>query len=49
MFKIKDILIDDSVQAYAHVNSTPFSPASGAYIFRPLYPEAIPVSIARRM
>ncbi len=37
------------VQGYAHVNSTPFLPASGAYVFRPLFPEALPVSILRRM
>ncbi|CAF4650839.1 unnamed protein product [Rotaria socialis] len=35
--------------SYSHVNSTPFSPASGAYIFRPLFPEALPVSVARRI
>ncbi|CAF4682551.1 unnamed protein product, partial [Rotaria sp. Silwood2] len=35
--------------SYSHANSTPFSPASGAYIFRPLFPEALPVSVARRI
>ncbi|CAF3185467.1 unnamed protein product [Rotaria sp. Silwood2] len=36
-------------KGYSHANSTPFSPASGAYIFRPLFPEALPVSVARRI
>ncbi|CAF1141929.1 unnamed protein product [Rotaria sordida] len=35
--------------SYAHANSTPLSPASGAYIFRPLFPEALPVSITRHI
>ncbi|CAF1158677.1 unnamed protein product [Adineta steineri] len=30
---------------YAEGKTTPFSPASGAYIFRPLHPEAFPVSL----
>ncbi|CAF3311727.1 unnamed protein product [Rotaria sp. Silwood2] len=36
-------------KGYSHANNTPFSPASGAYIFRPLFPEALPVSVARRI
>ncbi|CAF1413328.1 unnamed protein product [Adineta ricciae] len=34
---------------YAHVNSSAVSPSSGAYIFRPLFPQAQPVSILRRI
>ncbi|CAF4750611.1 unnamed protein product [Rotaria sp. Silwood1] len=36
-------------KSYSHANSTPFSPASGAYIFRPLFPEALPVSVTRHI
>ncbi|CAF4157331.1 unnamed protein product, partial [Adineta steineri] len=34
---------------YAEGKTTPFSPASGAYIFRPLHPEAFPVSLVARI
>ncbi|UJR12010.1 hypothetical protein I4U23_016188 [Adineta vaga] len=34
---------------YTHNHSSAVSPASGAYIFRPLFPEAQPVSVLRRI
>lgn len=38
-----------SIQGYTGNRTAPIIPASGAYIFRPLLPEPIPVGLIRRM
>jgi hypothetical protein len=37
------------IQGYTGNKTAPVIPASGAYIFRPLLPEPLPVSLIRRM
>lgn len=37
------------VQGYPGSDVTPELPASGAYVFRPLFPDALPVSLIRTM
>jgi hypothetical protein len=37
------------IQGYTGEGTAPVIPASGAYIFKPLFPEPLPVSLIRTM
>jgi hypothetical protein len=37
------------IQGYTDNRTAPVIPASGAYIFQPLFPDPLPVSLIRRM